>query len=71
MVKRILLILLVLATLSLVACDDDPLAGIFDVWDSETLPPSDSKFDLYDTQPEETGGSTTTTPTIELPPLPG
>lgn len=69
MMKRILLILLVLATLAFVACDDDPLAGIFDIWDSETVAPSDSEFDLYDSVPEST--ETTPPPSIELPPLPG
>lgn len=69
MMKRVLLILLVLATLTFVACDDDPLEGIFDFWDDETVAPSDSHFDLYDTPPETK--ETTPPPTIELPPLPG
>ena len=69
MIKRILLILLVLATLTFVACEDDPLEGIFDIWEDETLAPSDSHFDLYDNLPETK--ETTPPPSIELPPLPG
>ena len=67
--KRILVILLIAATLTFVACDEDPLGDIFDIWDNETLPPSDTEFDLYDTIPPTE--ETTEPPTIELPLLPG
>lgn len=69
MMKRILLILLVLATLAFVACDDDPLEGIFDFWTDETVAPSDSHFDLYDDTNKTP--ETTKPVSIELPPLPG
>ena len=69
MMKRVLLILLILATLAFAACEDDPLEGIFDIWEDETVEPSGS-FDLYDSVPEPPA-TTEPPPTIELPPLPG
>ena len=66
--KRLLIILLILLTLTLVACEDDPLGGFFEIWDDETVP-TENTFDLYDTMTEPP--ETTKAPSIELPPLPG
>lgn len=68
MMKRLLLMVLVLLTLTFAACDEDPLGGLFEIWDDEKVPTTGT-FDLYDTMPEDP--ETTEPPSIELPPLPG